>query len=116
MREHAFLGERLRQIREQRGLSQAELARRLGAGINQIPRYENNQADPSPFQLKRLAELLDVTSDYLLGLVDTPSGYRPTLELTQDERQVVEALRQGDTRSLLHLLDRTLPTTDSPVP
>ena len=82
MAERAFVGERLRQARERRGLSQAELARRIETGPNQITRYENGQAEPSTIQLKRLARYLEVTSDYLLGLSDLSS----TPQLAPHER------------------------------
>lgn len=108
----AFLGERLRQTREKRGLSQAELARRIGTGVNQIPRYENGQAEPSPLQIKKLAQYLAVSSDYLLGLVDDPIQPLTTSDLAPQERQLVEALRGGQVRILLHLLDQALSTSD----
>ncbi len=113
MPERAFLGERLRQARERRGLSQAELARRIGTGINQIPRYENGQAEPSPSQLKRLARGLEVTSDYLLGLAETPGRVLSNSDLTEQERRLLEALRQGQIHTLLRLLDQALPTGES---
>jgi transcriptional regulator with XRE-family HTH domain len=109
MPERAFLGERLRQARERQGLSQAELARRIGTGVNQIPRYENGQAEPSPMQLKRLARHLEITSDYLLGLADQPNHSLSTPDLTPHERQLLDALRQGELRSFLRLLDQVLP-------
>lgn len=102
MAERAFVGEHLRQARERRGLSQTELARRIETGPNQITRYENGQAEPSPTLLKRLAVHLEVTSAYLLGLSDLSS----TPGLAPHERQVLEALRQGQTRDLLHLLEQ----------
>jgi transcriptional regulator with XRE-family HTH domain len=112
MLEKAFLGERLCQARERLRLSQAELARRIGTGSNQITRYENGQAEPSPMQLKRLARELGVTSDYLIGLADSPTKS----DLTAHERQVVEALRQGQARNLLRLLDQALPADEQGFP
>ena len=109
MPERAFRAERLRQARERQGWSQAELARRIGAGVNQIPRYENGQAEPSPMQLKRLAHHLQVTSDYLLGLADLPTPVLLTPDLTQAERQLLDALRQGQFHRLVRLLDQLLP-------
>src|SRR5258708_9248279 len=105
MPEKAFLGERLRQAREGRGLSQAELSRRIGTGINQVTRYENGQAEPSSTLLKRLAHSLDVTSDYLLGLADTPAQPPSSTDLAPHERQVLEALRQAQAPPLLRLVN-----------
>src|SRR5258708_39209888 len=108
MPEKAFLGERLRHARERRGLSRFKLPRRIGTGINQVTRYENGQAEPSSTLLKRLAHSLDVTSDYLLGLADTPTQLRTSTDLTPHERQLLEALRQGQATTLLRLVNQAL--------
>lgn len=105
----ALRGDRLRQMRESYGLSQAELAQRVEAHVNQIHRYENGVADPSPYQLKRIAHELRVTSDYLLGLVEYPNAHLSEPALTADERKFLAALRQGELRTLLRLIDQALP-------
>ncbi|MEP7286960.1 MAG: helix-turn-helix transcriptional regulator [Chloroflexota bacterium] len=109
MRTRALQGERLRQLRESHGLTQQQLAERLLMNINQIHRYENGTADPSAFQLKRIAKELQVTSDYLLGLVDATDEHLQESTLTKQERQFLEALRQGKVRTLLRLIDETVP-------
>jgi transcriptional regulator with XRE-family HTH domain len=120
MRARAFRGERLRQAREFHGLSQVELGQRIGTGPNQITRYELGTADPSPYHVKRIAEELRVTTDYLLGLVDRPGEYMEHADpITPDERRFLEALRNGKLRPLLQMLEKAMPnetTTDVDVP
>jgi len=108
-RPHAFRGDRLRRLREQHRLAQLDLAVQIGAGSQQIHRYEVGEAEPSPFQLKRLAKALGVTTDYLLGLSD--QEHPPVLEssLSPDERRFLEALRQGKLKALRLLMEETLP-------
>jgi transcriptional regulator with XRE-family HTH domain len=60
------LGERLKQLRQERGWSQAELAAKVGADAGQISRYENGRMTPSAEAVVKIAETLDVTTDYLL--------------------------------------------------
>lgn len=60
------LGERLKQLRQERGWSQADLATKVGTDPGQISRYENGKMTPSAEAVVRLAEVLDVTTDYLL--------------------------------------------------
>ena len=60
------LGERLKQLRRERGWSQADLAAKLGADAGQISRYENGHMTPSAEAVAKLAEVLDVSADYLL--------------------------------------------------
>jgi transcriptional regulator with XRE-family HTH domain len=109
MDRHALRGDRLRQEREKRGLTQRELGDRIGTGPNQINRYENSVADPSPYQLKRIAKELQVTTDYLLGLVDQKTAHLAEPDLSLAERKFLAALRAGDLRALLRLIDENLP-------
>jgi transcriptional regulator with XRE-family HTH domain len=60
------LGERLKQLRRERGWSQADLAAKIGADAGQISRYENSHMTPSAEAVAKLAEVLDVSADYLL--------------------------------------------------
>lgn len=53
-------------LRKQRDLSQAELAQRVGLHPNHIGRYERGESRASAQTLKRLADILGVSGDYLL--------------------------------------------------
>lgn len=68
----------IRAARERRGLTQAQLAARVGAAQPMISAYENGQRDPSVETLRRL---IDGTGEELfLGLVEQGgSRARPTL-------------------------------------
>lgn len=114
MRLKALRGERLRQEREKQGLTQQQLGERIGTGVNQVNRYENGNSDPLPYQLKRIAAELQVTTDYLLGLVDTPHGHLQEQELTLQERAFLTALREGRLRTLLRLIEQALPEQEEP--
>ena len=61
-------GIRLRQLREEHGLSQAALARKLGVSKETIYRYESNVQIPSLERAKQLAIVLRTSLDYLTGL------------------------------------------------
>jgi transcriptional regulator with XRE-family HTH domain len=61
--------ERLRTAREKRGLSQGDLATRAGFQASAISHFETGTRKPSFDNLRRLADALDVTTDYLLGRV-----------------------------------------------
>jgi transcriptional regulator with XRE-family HTH domain len=60
------LGERIREVRKERGWSQAELGEKVGTDSQHISRYENGRITPSVDALVRLAAALDVSADYLL--------------------------------------------------
>jgi transcriptional regulator with XRE-family HTH domain len=86
--------DRLKALRKQRGWSQRELARFCGLGETIVNKYERAVVDPSASTLKIMAEKLDVSADYLLGLTDDPQGCSDIGELTDDERIMVHAFRR----------------------
>ncbi len=60
-------GERLKQEREKMQLSKVALGKLVNVHYSQIGRYERNQASPSADMLKKLANELNVTTDYLMN-------------------------------------------------
>ncbi|APC08571.1 helix-turn-helix domain-containing protein [Neomoorella thermoacetica] len=66
------LGERLRKLREEKGLTQIELAKKLSLANSTISQYEANKRTPDPPTLQRLADFFGVSIDYLLGRTNTP--------------------------------------------
>lgn len=66
------LGERLRMERERRDWSQQNVAKMVEKTNAVISHYERNTRTPDPETLRNLAEIYDVTSDYLLGLEKLP--------------------------------------------
>lgn len=88
--------ERLRIAREQiRKWSQSELATRAGMPPSSIAHFETGSRKPSFDTLRRLANALEVTTDYLLGRVDDPALaeagdplYRDVGKLTGHDREI----------------------------
>src|SRR5690606_7862224 len=64
------LGSRLKNEREKRKWSQVDVAKKIGITNAVLSNYERDIRDPDTETLKKLAELYDVTTDYLLGRVD----------------------------------------------
>jgi len=62
------LGKRIKQLREEKGLSQREMAKLLNIGSSTIGMYETDKRNPDYDTLKVFAEFFNVTTDYLLGL------------------------------------------------
>jgi len=68
--EYRMFGKRLSALRKQKGLSQYELADRLGYSRGQIANYEQGKREPDYETLRKIADFFDVTTDYLLGRTD----------------------------------------------
>ena len=61
-------GRKLKELRKQKNLTQKELASLIGVKNSIISFYEVGERIPSPEILIKLASVLHVTSDYLLGI------------------------------------------------
>jgi transcriptional regulator with XRE-family HTH domain len=82
------IGERVKTAREQCGIHQAELARRLGCSVNALSMLENNAiTDPRASRIIGIAETLGVSADYLLGLQDTAATVTSTPPPQPTKRQ-----------------------------
>lgn len=64
--------DRMINLREDRGISQEQLAGALEVGRTTIYRWETSKAEPRLLDIIRIAQFFAVTSDYLLGLEDEP--------------------------------------------
>ena len=62
-----MFGERLQQLRSQRDMKQAVLAKRLGVSRSAINAWENGISFPSLANLFELCHVFGTTPDYLLG-------------------------------------------------
>lgn len=89
--------ERLKSARDLRGWNQSALAERAGMQPSSIAHFETGSRKPSFDTLKKLANALEVTTDYLLGRVDDPSMaeagdplYRDVGKLTGHDRELAK--------------------------
>jgi len=64
------LGKRLKNAREASFLSQKDVAAKIGVSNSVVSNYERDYRDPDTENLKKLAILLNVSADYLLGLTN----------------------------------------------
>lgn len=62
--------ERLKELRTEKGLSQAQLAKETGLGKTAICYWEIGKRVPSATAIITLAKYFNVTTDYLLGVGD----------------------------------------------
>jgi transcriptional regulator with XRE-family HTH domain len=60
--------ERLKELREEKGLSLQALAKEVKIGCSSLCRWENWQADVKGSQVVILAKYFNVSADYLLGI------------------------------------------------
>ena len=99
------LQERVKQLRKEQGWSQGELAERVGGDPAQISRYENGRITPSADAVVKLAEVFDVSTDYLL-VEDSPRRpLRGAEDVLGDRLGTVGELSAEDLTLLVGFLD-----------
>lgn len=99
------LQERVKQLRKEHGWSQGELAERVGGDPAQISRYENGRITPSADAVVKLAEVFDVSTDYLL-VEDSPRRpFRGAEDALGDRLGTIGELSPEDLTLLLGFLD-----------
>lgn len=86
-----ILREKIIKLREERGWSQAELARRINMNNTALNKVEKGTRKLSSSELSELASAFNVTTDYLLGRTPTPQFTR------RDERDVQKHLKKCST-------------------
>ncbi|MBQ9091074.1 MAG: helix-turn-helix transcriptional regulator [Anaerotignum sp.] len=89
--------ENLKKYRKRKNISQQKLGEGLNYGSTAIANYESGRNEPSFDCLIKLAEMLDVTVDELLGV-----------ELKTEERHLLSVFKKLDSekkKTVLHLMD-----------
>lgn len=79
--------ERLKQARESANLTQLQTAKLLGISDGTYKNYEQGKREPNNTLLVQIADLFDVTTDYLLGRTKPAEQPNPILQLTNEEME-----------------------------
>ena len=77
-------------LRKEQGISQTELADKLGIHKNVLGRYERNEVIPSVDIARKIADILDVSLDYLSGKTDVEmdkTTLKRILEVSKFEKE-----------------------------
>ena len=83
-----YFNENLRWAREQKGLSQKDVAERIGVAKSTYSLYESGNREPNVHTIKKIADVLDVSADELLGIEPEPTTLAAHFdgnEYTEDE-------------------------------
>lgn len=64
------IGKRIKELRLEQNMTQTDLAKVVGVATNTVTQYEKGTSKVSIDVLVNLADVLGVSTDYLLGLTD----------------------------------------------
>jgi len=99
------LGDRIQELRKRSGLSQVELASRIGISKSQMIRYEGKGVQPPADILNRLAEVLGTSVDFLIN-GNTDEKAKAALKNTEllQRFKEVETLPEREQSVLLEII------------
>ncbi|SDX75163.1 helix-turn-helix domain-containing protein [Tepidimicrobium xylanilyticum] len=73
------IGERIKRLREEKDLTQRELADKIQISYSVMNRIESGERAIRDEELKKIADVLETTADYLLGRTDQRNPDKPEL-------------------------------------
>lgn len=77
--------ERLREVRLEKGCTQAELAKAIGVTKSTMAKYDRGELEPNIEKIRKIASVLGVSSDYLLGKDPNEEMLRLFVSLMEDK-------------------------------
>lgn len=103
------LGQRLAERRKARGITQVQLAERLGVAQQTLAHYEGGTVRIAIATLADAAQALDTTVETLLGSVAAKAGgKRGPAPKIQQQLEQIEALPKAKQRAIAQVLDSML--------
>ena len=99
---------RLLELREERNLSQLDIADAINTSRTNIGRWEKGTNEPSSSALIALADYFECSIDYLLGREDDFGNIvirndKTTATLTADEQSLLDTFRKLNTKNRMHV-------------
>lgn len=93
------IGERIRELRTQKGMTQKELGEKCNMADSAIRRYESNRGNPTIETLSRISKALNVRLDDLVGVEVFASGEAFDKEW---ERRISQIQPGGEQVTVIH--------------
>jgi transcriptional regulator with XRE-family HTH domain len=101
-----FKSERLVEWRKKRNLTQEQLAQKVNTTKGTISNYENGHSAPPHETLVSIADVLNISTDYLLGRTDDPTP-------PSEKPKPYYVLREKDERDIARDLERMMSDLES---
>lgn len=93
-------GQHISALRKRKGISQGDLGKSVGTSGDIIGKYERDEVKPSVEVASKIADILEVSLDFLLGKISLELD-KKTLKRLQD----IEKLPESDKQNIFYTLD-----------
>lgn len=102
---------RIKELRIEKGWTQTQLGKALNVKDSAISKYETERIPLTAETIKKLSELFNVSTDYILCLSDSPNEYTKIINtltnLTENEQELLEIFhRVTNEREQIKLIGR----------
>ncbi|MBO1308876.1 helix-turn-helix transcriptional regulator [Enterococcus sp. 669A] len=84
------LSEKILKLRKSKGLSQDELGEQLGVSRQSVSKWESGHSTPELDKITKLANIFDVTTDYLLQPSETDELVLKTSMLEREQKRILD--------------------------
>ena len=102
---------KLKKLRQARGITQKQLADLSGLGRFQISNYENGIRTPDWKTQEKLADLFNVSLDYLMDRAAPQSGIATADSLTEQEKALLAFFRAASEENKLKIIQYIMNNT-----
>jgi len=96
--------DRLQDLMNRRGINPAALAELVGRSERNMWRILSTEGNTSDETVVAIAQALEVSADYLLGLSEDPSPHMRIDNLSEQERAILAAIRRGDKLKAINII------------
>ena len=101
-----MFGKRLKKLREELGLTQEELGKKLNLVKSNVSMYENGTRIPNAETLEQLSQLFDASIDYLLGKSEVKNIAKPyNDELEKTLYNKTKELNTEEKKAILNIIN-----------
>mgnify|MGYP002527172924 CR=1 FL=1 len=83
---------RIKQVMEEKGMTQLDLASKSGVSQSHISRYLNGKYEPKSFHAQKIAEALGVSPVWLMGIEGVDRNNQPTTSGDKSSPDIEKAL------------------------
>lgn len=108
-------GDRLRELRTERELTQEELAKVFNTGKASISHYESNRRLPDAITIEKFADFFGVSLDYMMGKSDIRNPYENIDKVSnavEDDPELKEFWEELKERESLQLMFKQVKNLD----
>lgn len=108
------IGKIISKLRNDRGLTQRDLAEILGVSNGAIGMWETQKREPDLDTVKKMTSFFNVTADYLIGNQQIPLDNSKIKQITAEEEKLLNGFRElseDDQEEFIRILDIKLQKT-----